>query len=141
MMLVLGAKIFARFLSFSRLPNELLGLMDPLLGSANLVAAILLAVFFLGGMFLESAAVIVLLVPIFLPLLQAAGIDLLWFGVSASMMIALGLLTPPVRLATFAAASAANYPAGQVFRGATIFAVAAGVIVTSLIMLYPALVT
>jgi TRAP-type C4-dicarboxylate transport system permease large subunit len=66
---------------------------------------------------------------------------LLWFGVSASMMIALGLLTPPVRLATFAAASAANYPAGQVFRGATIFAVAAGVIVTSLIMLYPALVT
>lgn len=141
MMLVLGAKIFARFLSFSRLPNELLGLMDPLLGSANLVAAILLAVFFLGGMFLESAAVIVLLVPIFLPLLQAAGIDLLWFGVSASMMIALGLLTPPVGLATFAAASAANYPAGQVFRGATIFAIAAGVIVTSLIMLYPALVT
>ncbi|ASK35648.1 C4-dicarboxylate ABC transporter [Alcanivorax sp. N3-2A] len=141
MMLVLGAKIFARFLSFSQLPNELLSLMQPTLDSPRLVAAILLAVFFVGGMFLESAAVIVLLVPIILPLLQAAGIDLLWFGVSASMMIALGLLTPPVGLASFAAASAVNYPAAPVFRAASMFALAAGVVVTSLLIFYPALVT
>ncbi|MBM1143006.1 TRAP transporter large permease subunit [Alcanivorax sp. ZXX171] len=141
MMLVLGAKIFARFLTFSRLPNELIAVMDPLMSNPGLVAVILLAVFFLAGMFLESAAVIVLLVPIILPLLEAAGIDLLWFGVSASTMIALGLLTPPVGLASFAAASAAGHPASQVFRGATVFAVAAGVIVTALLLIFPSVVT
>lgn len=141
MMLVLGAKIFARFLSFSRLPNELLSLMQPLLDTPRLLAALLLAAFFVGGMFLESAAVIVLLVPIILPLLEAANIDLLWFGVSASMMIALGLITPPVGLASFAAASAVGYPAAPVFRVGSIFALAAGVIVTTLLILFPALVT
>lgn len=141
MMLVLGAKIFARFLTFSRLPNELLSLMEPILGHPNVVAAILMAVFFLGGMFLESAAVIVLLVPIILPLLQSAGIDLLWFGVMASLMIALGLLTPPVGLATFAAASAGNYPVARVFRSASLFALVAGVVLTVLLISYPALIT
>ncbi|WP_328185470.1 TRAP transporter large permease [Marinobacter sp. OP 3.4] len=141
MMLVLGAKIFARFLTFSRLPNELIAVMDPLMSNPGLVAVILLAVFFLAGMFLESAAVIVLLVPIILPLLEAAGIDLLWFGVSASTMIALGLLTPPVGLASFAAASAAGHPASQVFRGATIFALAAGIIVTGMLLVFPSIVT
>ena len=141
MMLVIGAKIFARFLTFSRLPNELIAVMDPLMSNPGLVAVILLAVFFLAGMFLESAAVIVLLVPIILPLLEAAGIDLLWFGVSASTMIALGLLTPPVGLASFAAASAAGHPASQVFRGATIFALAAGIIVTGLLLTFPSVVT
>ncbi len=141
MMLVLGAKIFARFLTFSRLPNELLALMEPLLDSPEIVAAILMVVFFAAGMILESAAVIVLLVPIVLPLLEAAQIDLLWFGVMASFMISLGLLTPPVGLATFAAASAAHYPAAPVFRAATIFAVVGGVIVTTLMILFPAIVT
>lgn len=141
MMLVLGAKLFARFLAFSRLPNELVSLMQPALDTPALVVAILMAVFFIGGMFLESAAVIVLLVPIVLPLLHAAGIDLLWFGVMASLMISLGLLTPPVGLATFASASAGRYPAAQVFRMASVFAVFAGVTVTSILVVFPAIVT
>jgi tripartite ATP-independent transporter DctM subunit len=141
MMLVLGAKIFARFLSFSRLPNELVELMRPLLDTPSLVAVILMVLFFLAGMLLESAAVIVLLVPIVLPLLHSAGIDLLWFGVMASLMIAFGLLTPPVGLATFASASAGRHPAAEVFRVASLFAVIAGVVVTSVLLLFPAVVT
>lgn len=141
MMLVLGAQIFARFLAFSRLPNEMLNFMEPLLESPEIIVAMLMVIFFAAGMILESAAVIVLLVPIFLPLLEAAKIDLLWFGVMASFMIALGLLTPPVGLATFAAASAGRYPVVQVFRSATIFAIAGGVIVTTLLLLFPAIVT
>jgi len=101
----------------------------------------MMVLFSFAGMILESAAIIVLVVPILLPLLQAAQIDLLWFGVVASFMIALGLLTPPVGLSVYAAASAARFPVGEVFRPATVFAVAAGVIVTALMMAFPALVT
>lgn len=141
MMLVIGAQIVARFLAFSRLPRELVLLLDPILDQPLLLISLMMALFFFAGMILESAAIIVLLVPILLPLLAAAKIDLLWFGVMASFMIALGLLTPPVGLSVYAASSAAKYPVGEVFRPATVFAVAAGVIVTTAMMLFPSLVT
>lgn len=141
MLLVLAARVFARFLAFSQLPNELVALLGPLLDHPLLIAALLMLLFFVAGMVLESAAVIVLLVPIVLPLLNAADIDLLWFGVTASFMIALGLLTPPVGLAAFAAASAGNYPAAQVFRAGMLFAVVAGVGVTSVLLMFPGVVT
>ena len=59
----------------------------------------------------------------------------------ASLMIALGLHTPPVGLATFAAASAGNYPVARVFRSASLFALVAGVVLTVLLISYPALIT
>lgn len=141
MMLVIGAQIMARFLAFSRVPRELVAVLEPILDQPYLLLAMLMGLFFLAGMVLESAAVIVLLVPMLLPLLQAAQIDLLWFGVMASFMIALGLLTPPVGLSVYAAASAARFPVAEVFRPATLFAVAAGVIVTTAMMVFPGLVT
>lgn len=141
MMLVIGAQIFARFLAFSRLPREIVSMMEPLLGQPEIIIAILMAVFFAAGMILESAAVIVLLVPLVLPLMQAAKIDLIWFGIMACFMIAIGLLTPPVGLSVYAAASTARHPVGQVFRPATLFAVVAGVVVTATMIFFPAIVT
>lgn len=141
MMLVIGAQIMARFLAFSRVPRELVALLEPWLDQPMLLVALMMVLFFFAGMILESAAIIVLVVPIVLPLLQAAQVDLLWFGVVASFMISLGLLTPPVGLSVYAASSAARFPVGEVFRPATVFAVAAGLIVTALMMAFPALVT
>lgn len=141
MMLVIGAQIVARFLAFSRVPRELVALMDPILDQPMLLVAMMMVLFFFAGMILESAAIIVLLVPILMPLLEAAKIDMLWFGVTASFMIALGLLTPPVGLSVYAAASAAKYPVGEVFRPTTVFAIAAGVIVTTAVMAFPSIVT
>lgn len=141
MMLVVSAQIFARFLSLSRAPRSLLETAEPLLSQPSLLVAILMLVVFLGGMILESAALIVLLMPIITPMLQAAGIDLLWFGVLASFMISLGLLTPPVGLSTYSAASAANIPVGEVFRSGMIFATIAGVVVTALLIMFPEIIT
>ena len=141
MMLVIGAQIMARFLAFSRVPRELVALLEPILDQPMLLVALMMVLFFLAGMILESAAIIVLLVPILMPLLAAAKIDLLWFGVVSSFMIALGLLTPPVGLSVYAAASATRFPVGEVFRPATVFAAAAGVLVTAAMMAFPALVT
>ena len=121
MMLVIGAQIMARFLAFSRVPRELVALLEPILDQPMLLVALMMVLFFLAGMILESAAIIVLLVPILMPLLAAAKIDLLWFGVVSSFMIALGLLTPPVGLSVYAAASATRFPVAQVFRPGTVF--------------------
>ena len=141
MLVVIASQLFGRFLSYSQLPRELLVLLEPWLDQPTLLVTLLLVVFFLFGLFLESAAVMVLLLPIVTPILEAAGTDLLWFGVMASFMISLGLLTPPVGLAAYAAATAAEHPVGPVFRMTSRFAMLAAVIVSLLMLWFPAVVT
>lgn len=141
MIIVIGAQVFGRFLAFSRAPRELLAVMEPLGASPEILVVILLLAFFLFGLFLESAAVMVLLIPIFMPALEAAGVDLLWFGVMACFMISLGLLTPPVGLSTYAACTAAREPVGPVFARTGLFALAAAVVVAVVMIRVPEIVT
>lgn len=141
LMLLIGAQIFSRFLSFSRVPAEILALVEPLLGQPYLLVVILLTGIFIAGMFMEEVTIIVLMVPIVLPMVEAAQIDLIWFGVMACFMISLGLLTPPVGLVAFSAATAARVPVGPVFRPVMIFATVAAVVVTAAMMLFPGIVT
>lgn len=141
MIIVIGAQVFGRFLAFSRAPRELLAVMEPLVASPEILVVILLLAFFLFGLFLESAAVMVLLIPIFMPALEAAGVDLLWFGVMACFMISLGLLTPPVGLSTYAACTAAREPVGPVFARTGLFALAAAVVVAVVMIRVPEIVT
>jgi C4-dicarboxylate transporter, DctM subunit len=141
MLIVIGAQIFGRYLSLSRAPRELLGMLDPLLSSPNLLVALLLLTFFVFGLFLESAAVMVLLIPIIMPVLDAAQVDLLWFGVMACFMISLGLLTPPVGLSTYAACAAARHPVAPIFNRTGLFALVAAVVVSVIMVELPAVVT
>jgi len=141
LILLIGAQIFSRFLSFSRLPTELLALAAPLVEQPNLLVVVLMVGIFAAGMFLEEVTVIVLAVPIILPMVEAAQIDLIWFGVMACFMISLGLLTPPVGLVAFSAASAARVPVGPVFKPAMVFSTAAAIVVTLAMMIFPGLAT
>jgi TRAP-type C4-dicarboxylate transport system permease large subunit len=141
LILLIGAQIFSRFLSFSRLPTEILAFVTPLLDQPYLLVVILLAGIFIAGMFMEEVTIIVLMVPIVLPMIEAAQIDLIWFGVMACFMISLGLLTPPVGLVAFSAATAARVPVGPVFRPVMIFAMVSAVVVTAVMMTFPSVVT
>ncbi|MGR3780795.1 MAG: TRAP transporter large permease [Albimonas sp.] len=141
MIIVIGAQAFGRFLSLSRAPRELLAAVEPLLAQPTMLVALMLLAFFIGGLLLESAAVMVLLIPIILPVLEAAQVDLLWFGVMACFMISLGLLTPPVGLATYAACAAVRHPVGPIFRTTGLFALAAAVVVSLIMVEFPGVVT
>ncbi|SFI22656.1 TRAP transporter large permease [Albimonas pacifica] len=141
MIIVIGAQAFGRFLSLSRAPRELLAAVEPLLAQPTVLVALMLLAFFIGGLLLESAAVMVLLIPIILPVLEAAQVDLLWFGVMACFMISLGLLTPPVGLATYAACAAVRHPVGPIFRTTGLFALVAAVVVSLIMVEFPGVVT
>jgi len=141
MVIVMGAQIFGRFLSFSMFPRHLLSFVEPLMGNPTLVLGIILFVFYLFGMFLESAAVMVLIIPVILPILKAMETDFLWFGVMASFVISIGLLTPPVGLSAYSAAAATNYPVERIFRYAIVFASVAAVVVVTLMIAFPGLIT
>lgn len=80
--------------------------------------AIMLVVYLVVGLFIEQAAAMVMLVPIFAPLATSFGIDPVQFGLFTCMTLALGLVTPPVGLCLFVAASIGGISVGRVVRAA-----------------------
>ncbi|WP_341645487.1 TRAP transporter large permease [Thauera sp. SDU_THAU2] len=72
------------------------------LGLSQLQLILIIALIFIVlGMFMESMAMIVCTLPILLPILKAAGVDLVWFGVLAVILVELSLITPPVGMNLF----------------------------------------
>lgn len=141
MAIVIGAQIFGRFMSLSMIPRKLIALLEPLSGHPYVIVLMLLIVLFVMGMILESAAVMVMIIPITDPIIRALGVDPIWFGVMASAVIVLGLLTPPVGLAVYSAATAAKEPVGGVFRHTMIFALFSAILVVPWLFVFPQLVT
>ncbi|HWK68908.1 MAG TPA: TRAP transporter large permease subunit [Rhizobiaceae bacterium] len=141
LMLLIAAQIFSRFMSFSRLPTELLEFAQPLVGNPTLLVLVLMFGLFAAGMFLEEVTTIVLSIPIIIPMVQAAGVDVIWFGVMACFVISLGLLTPPVGLVAFSAATAARTPVGPVFRPCLTFSSIAAFVVVAAMMIFPGIAT
>lgn len=141
LMLLIAAQIFSRFMSFSRLPTELLEFTQPLIDNPTVLVLVLMFGLFAAGMFLEEVTTIVLSIPIIIPMVQAAGIDVIWFGVMACFVISLGLLTPPVGLVAFSAATAARTPVGPVFRPCLAFSSIAAFVVVAAMMIFPGIAT
>lgn len=141
MMIVVGAQVFGRFLAYAKIPNMLMDLFTPLMATPELLILVLLGFFFIFGLFLESAAVMILLLPVIMPILVKLEVDLLWFGIVACFTISMGLLTPPVGLATYSAAMSAGLEPDQVFRITTLFASIATLIVAGSLIFWPGLAT
>jgi TRAP-type transport system large permease protein len=108
---------------------------DPLV--FNLLIAALL---FVVGMFMESNAAYIMLVPLFHPIALAYGLDPLHFGFLFVFNLVLGMLTPPVGVVLFVVCSIANVTMGQIMRHLWPF-VAFGFGLLALCIYWPPLVT
>lgn len=141
MIIVLAAQIFARFVTQSLLPRQIIELISPLLSNTILTIIFLIVLYFLLFMFIEAVAVIVMTVPIILPILTTSEIDLLWFGVLVGIVATIGLLTPPVGLSVFAVSGATQIPIGSIFRITTIIAFIAMIVMAIAMIVFPEIVT
>ncbi|MCH4827554.1 TRAP transporter large permease [Planococcus halocryophilus] len=140
-MILIGANIFSRFVSLSLLPRKITLLLEPLLEHPVLILCILTVLFFLLFMFIEGAAVILMTLPVVLPIIQAAGIDVLWFGVFIAVVSTLGLITPPVGLSVYAVSSTSGISSEAIFKYGIMIAVALTVVVCGLMIVFPEVVT
>jgi tripartite ATP-independent transporter DctM subunit len=98
--IVAGAMIFSYFLTITRLPTELSAAIGGGWNRYVALASILVIYLFLG-MLMDTIAMILLTVPIFLPLMTAYGFDPIWFGVIVTLMAEISLVTPPVGMNVF----------------------------------------
>jgi tripartite ATP-independent transporter DctM subunit len=123
--LLIGSMIFANFVNVVGMPYAL---SDFVLGwdvSPFVVILILMLVYILLGCILESMSMIVLTVPVFYPMIQALGFDLIWFGIVVVVVTEISLITPPVGLNVFVLkAVLPDVKVSTIFKGVTPFWIA-----------------
>jgi tripartite ATP-independent transporter DctM subunit len=141
--LIIGAQIYGRMLSLSGVPQGLAqAAVAADLGFWGLMVAYV-AVILLLGMILDSASIMLIVVPLMLPVVKPMGVDLVWFGIVTVIAVEIGLLTPPFGISVYVIKSTLDDAAvslGDIFRGAAPFA-AIMLAVLALVMAVPAIAT
>lgn len=118
-LIVVGVStIFGRFLTMYQIPQQLAqGMMDITTNPICILFLIASLLFFLG-MFMETLATIVVLAPVFLPIIKGVGIDPVFFGVFWVLTNEVALLTPPLGVNLFIAMNISGLPLERVAKGA-----------------------
>jgi tripartite ATP-independent transporter DctM subunit len=96
MILVAASVLMGGFLTRAQIPQELAAALLAFTENKYLILLILNVFFLVIGLFLHSAAAIILVVPIVIPLIQQVGIDPIHFGLIVTLNLAIGQQTPPV---------------------------------------------
>ena len=93
--IILGATTFAQILSFSGASNGLVQLITGQGLSTQMIVVGMMAMLIFLGIFVDQVSMMMITLPIFMPVVQALGIDPVWFGVMFLICMQLGLLLPP----------------------------------------------
>ncbi len=120
-----GALMFAEFVNYTTMPNDLRTLVTTLNLSPIMVIAAICAIYVILGTAMEELSMILLTVPVFFPLVVHLGFDPIWFGVLVVVVVEIGLISPPVGMNLFVLnALLPNVPTSTLFRGVLPFFVA-----------------
>ena len=128
---------FSQTLGTAGVPEKILGPLIDGIGDNQFLALLLIAAaFFIGCMFVDPIVVILILVPIFKPLVQSTGLDPLQVGVIVTLQAAIGSATPPFGVDIFTAIAVFRRPYMDVIRGTPPFIVIL-LLATLVLILFP----
>jgi tripartite ATP-independent transporter DctM subunit len=142
MLIIAGAMIFGRFMAISRLPFELASWTETLTLPPFAIMGFILLICLVLGCFIDVLALVLLTVPIFYPIVVSnLGYDPIWFGVIVTLVVGMGVITPPVGMNVYIIKGIApDVPLEVIFKGIWPFLVALIVCVIILII-FPQLAT
>lgn len=137
--LLVGSLLFANFINVARVPNEMAEWFASMNVAPIVVVIICIAVYIVLGCILESISMMLLTVPVFYPVMQSLGFDLVWFGIVVVVVIEISLITPPIGLNVFVLKSMLpDVPLTNIFRGVMPF-IAADIVRVALIVAIPSI--
>lgn len=137
----IGAMMFTRFLGLTGLSSFLTGWVAGSELTYFQLMLIVVIMYLILGMFMEPFGAMLVTLPVLLPIFNAQGIDLVWFGVLCVKLLEIGMITPPVGLNVFVIRNVAQKYAtvAQIFKGVIPF-ILADVAVVALIIAFPAII-
>jgi tripartite ATP-independent transporter DctM subunit len=116
MLMVATSALLGNVLTEIQAPQQMAGAVSALTNDPLVVLLLLNILFLFLGVFLHSAAAIILVVPIVMPLVNAVGIDPVHFGIIVTLNLAIGQQTPPVASVLMVASSIAKCSVWEVTR-------------------------
>ena len=139
MFLVAAAMVSSWLITVAQLPAMVVGLLEPLLDSPKLLMAAMMVLVMVVGTAMDMTPTILILTPVLMPIVKAAGIDPVYFGVLFIINNAIGLVTPPVGTVLNTVAGVGKVSMDEVTRGVLPFMLAQFALLF-LMVLFPALV-
>jgi tripartite ATP-independent transporter DctM subunit len=100
-LVLIGALVFGPFLAITGLPQQVAAWLTSFDVPSFVILLMLMVLYVFLGMFLEGFSILVLTLPIVIPIVEALGYDLIWFGVLMVILLEMGLISPPVGINVF----------------------------------------
>ncbi len=139
MFLVAAAMVSAWMITVAQLPAQLTALLQPLLDSPRLLMFTIMVIVMIVGTAMDMTPTILILTPVLMPLVKAAGIDPVYFGVLFIINNAIGLVTPPVGTVLNTVAGVGKVSMDEVTKGVLPFMLAQFILLF-LMVLFPQIV-
>jgi tripartite ATP-independent transporter DctM subunit len=140
MFLIAAAMVSAWLITVADLPSKVVGLLEPFMGSPILLMVAIMVLVMIVGTAMDMTPTILILTPVLMPVIKAAGIDPVYFGVMFIINNSIGLVTPPVGTVLNVVAGVGRISMDKVTRGVVPFMIAEFFIMF-LMIVFPWLVT
>jgi TRAP-type C4-dicarboxylate transport system permease large subunit len=137
-LIAIGAILLTRFLTLSGTGNLIADAIIAMQANTLVLLIGISCIYLVLGMFLDPLGAMLLTVPVLLPILDNAGIDLIWFGVFLVKFLEIGMITPPIGMNVFVIKGVVGNQASltTIFRGIFLF-LAADAIAVTLFIAFP----
>ncbi|MDY2986559.1 MAG: TRAP transporter large permease [Peptoniphilus sp.] len=122
------ANLFAWILTSQRVPQTIASGILGITDNKIMVILIMNIVLLFTGMFMESIAAIIIMIPVLLPVATQVGMDPIHFSIMAILNLMIGLVTPPVGLCLTTAAQIGKIPTGKAIKANTPFLIVLGIV-------------
>ena len=140
MFLVGAATVAAYLITIAQLPQQLAVLLAPFASDPRLLMAIIMVIVLLVGMVMDLVPTVLILVPLFMPIVISAGIDPVYFGLMFIINSCIGLITPPVGNVLNVVCGVGRVPMSLAVKGVLPF-VGVYILLLALFVAFPAIIT
>lgn len=131
------AMVASYMITIADIPAQVGAWMQVFAGNAVLLVAAMMAVVFLAGMVLDFIPIVLVFTPVFMPIVQQAGVDPVYFGVVFIMNCSIGMITPPVGVVLNVVSSVGKIRFAEAARGVLPFLAAEALVLAALILFPP----
>ncbi|APC49397.1 MULTISPECIES: TRAP transporter large permease [Virgibacillus] len=138
-LMIIGVEFFGQMIAIEQIPIQVADFFLNVTSNPILLLLLINVLLIFLGMFIESLALLILLIPILVPVVVSAGIDPVHFGIIVILNLMIGILTPPMGMALFVVSKVGNIPMHVITRGVIPFLIPLAVTLL-LLTLFPQLV-
>ena len=135
-MILIGGMLFGYYITLSQIPQQVIKIVIEMNVNRYIIMVGIIVGYFVISMFMDEIPLMLITLQLTFPLILLLKFDPIWYGVVTMMMIAMGLVFPPVGVIAFVISASARVDLVKVYKGTSILMIAI-VLTTVLLFFFP----